>query len=268
VLGGDARRAEPGRGGPAPDRQAAGNRQHRHVGGVIVGSHQPAAEPPGTEVLLQLGHRVTGGDGMPPARRRAGDGHRQREPDRLAGYPGAGQPGPGEMVAPVAAGQLMHHLQAPAAHRVGRRPADGPARRVAAYPAGEGVEDLAHEFHPRAGAPQVEPEFWIHRKRLPLARVQGVGGQLAHHRYPVVDGLRVEGELTRHSPEQTARDARAGWVPRQHPYPARTRLHPPQPVFHIGASGLAPVVPVRALRRSDRRGPGRVSDCGSVKHMF
>ncbi|MGH3208321.1 MAG: hypothetical protein ACRDNO_11215, partial [Trebonia sp.] len=49
LLRGDAGRAEPGRGGPAPDRQAARNRQHRHVGGVVVGAHQPAAEPPGAE---------------------------------------------------------------------------------------------------------------------------------------------------------------------------------------------------------------------------
>jgi len=140
------------------------------------------------------------------------------------------------MVAPVPVGQLVHHLKAAAAHRVGRRPADGAAWHVAAHPAGEGVEDLANKFRLPAGAPQVEPELWIHRKRLPLVRVQGVGGQLADHRYPVVDAFRVEGELTRHSPEEAASDARAGWVPRQNPRPARARLHHPPPVVHIGAS--------------------------------
>jgi hypothetical protein len=214
LLRGDAGRAEPGHGGPAPDRKTAGDREHRHVGGVVVSAHQPAAEPAGAEILLQLGHRVGGGNRVPAAAHGAGGERRQREPDRLAAYPGAGQPGPGQVVAPEPVGQLVHDLQAAAAHRVGRRPADGAARHVAAHPARKGVEDLAHELDLQAGAAQVEPELRVHRERLRLARVQGVGGQLADHGHPVVDGLPVEGELARHSPEQAASDARAGWVPR------------------------------------------------------
>jgi hypothetical protein len=131
----------------------------------------------------------------------------------------------------------VHDLEAATADRVGRRPADRPARYVAAHPARERVEDLAHEFHPLAGAPQVKPEFRVHRDRLELARVQCVGGQLADHRDPVVCAFPVEPELARDPPEQAAGNARAGWVPREHPRAAGARRRHPQPVIHIGASG-------------------------------
>ena len=268
MLGGDAGRAQPGRGGPAPDRQAAGDREHRHVGGVVVGAHQAAAEAAGAQVLLQLGHRVPGGGGRLLAGQGRGGRHWQREPDRLTAYPCAGQPRPGEVVAPVAVGQLIHHLEAAAAHRVGRYPAGRAPRHVAADPAGQRVEDLAHQLHPLAGAAQVEPELGVHLRRLPLARVQGVGGQLADHRHPVVDGLPLETELARHPAEQAAGDARTGWVPRQHPRAASTRLHHPQPVIHIGASGLKPPSCGRVPGRSDRRDPCPFSESKSVKHMF
>ena len=113
--------------------------------------------PPNPRVLRSFSSSVIaspGGDGRLPAglavRQRCG----QREPDRLAAYPGAGQPGPGEVVAPVAVGQLVHDLEAAAAHRVGRGPADGAAGHVAVHPAGKGVEDLADEFHPHGRCPR------------------------------------------------------------------------------------------------------------------
>ena len=164
--------------GPAPDRQAAGDRQHRHVGGVGRRPHQPAAEARGLlRSCLQLGHRVAGRGGQlhSPAGHvasRAGPAERAartRPPCRVG--PGAGQPGPGEVVAPVAAGQLVHDLEAAAAHRVGRRPADGAAGHVAVHPAREGVEDLAHELHPlcRCPAGRARARGWRAKRRRWLA---------------------------------------------------------------------------------------------------
>src|SRR5215469_4456807 len=116
-------------------------------------------------------------------------------------------------MSPVPVGQLMDHLKAAAAHRVGGRTAYGAAGYVAVHPAREGIEDLAHELGPLAGAPQVEPELGVRGKQLLLVGVQGVRGQLADHRHPVIAGLSLERELARRPAKQAAGDARAGWVP-------------------------------------------------------
>ena len=91
---------------------------------------------------------------------RVGQRRGHREPDRLAAYAPATEPGPGGMVAPPAAGQLVHDLQATPGHgleRLNRHPGGG--RRRAVPPAAVAVEHLADELTAATEAAQVEPEF-------------------------------------------------------------------------------------------------------------
>ena len=92
----------------------------------------------------------------------------------------------------------------------------------------------------------------------PLLCVQRVGRQLADHRHAVIDGLGLESEPACHLTEQAAGNARAGWVPRERPRDTCARLHHPQPVIHIDASGPSRRRAVRAPVVSTAGSPFRM----------
>ena len=222
LLHGGARCPQPGRAGPAPDREAAGDREDGHVGARIVGAHQLVARSPscrGPSPVRSSPRPALAGLPWPAARPVSRPGHRRGggQPDGLtAEGPPGGQPGAGKVMAP-APGRIARapHLEAPSAHRVSGCVADGAARHVAAHPAGEGVKDLADQPRPPPVAPQVQPELGIDRSaecRWP--RVQCVSGKLTDHRHAVVNRIGLKLEPGCHQPVQTTGSARAGWVPR------------------------------------------------------
>src|SRR5690349_21998645 len=102
-----------------PDRQVAGDGQHRHAGLWLVDPDQAAADAALGEHGLQLVDRLPGGDQR--AVRPycvAGRGQPQREPDHLARDLPAAEPGPGGVVAPLAGRQAVDDLEPAAVGRV------------------------------------------------------------------------------------------------------------------------------------------------------
>jgi purine nucleosidase len=203
--------------GLAPHGQAPPDGQDRQVTGGLVVVHQPAAEPPFVQHALKFpgrlaGAETVGGPGrgnvgrervraQPGHVRQPGVGERSghREPDRLAAQSPVVQPGPGGMVPPPAAGQLVHDLQPASADILGGRhilaersgyggrPGLGgrPGHRRgancwrgAAAPAAAAVEDLADQLPPGADATQVQPELGLGNPgRLRTLRVAGDAGR-------------------------------------------------------------------------------------------
>ncbi len=121
--------------------------------GRLAGAEVPAGPAGGGDVGRE-GVRVQPGDVHQPG---VGQRRGHREPDGLAAHAPAAEPGPGGMVAPPAAGQLVHDLQAAPGHGLGRHPGGG--RRRAVPPAAVAVEHLADQLTAGTEAAQVEPEF-------------------------------------------------------------------------------------------------------------
>jgi hypothetical protein len=146
-------------------------------------------------------------------------------------------------MAPAALGQLVHHLKTAAAECVGGRATEAAAGHVPAQPAGERVEDLAHQFPPRAVTAQVKPQFRggsVARLGMMVALdVQGVGRELADHRDAVIYQSGLDHKPGGGAPEQAPGNAGAGWVPGKRPGTTRPDLDHPQPVIHLDASGPA-----------------------------
>jgi purine nucleosidase len=172
----------PGRGqrhdaGLAPYGQAAADGQDRLIAGRLVVTDQPAAEPPLVQHDLEfpgglaraepIGGPGRGDVGRERVRAQAGHVHQPgvgqrrgyREPDRLAAQSPAVQPGPGGVVSPAAAGQLVHDLQPAPADGLGGHPGYRWWRAVS--PAAVAVKDLADQLAPDADAAQVQPELGL-----------------------------------------------------------------------------------------------------------